>query len=285
MISERIILLGATGRLGRALQTRLRGHQLIGLARRPQRVEPSMTLEIGDRRDTALLARLIDRADLVVDLCGFDALDALALLDATQLANRTELPLIACSSLAERPWSQWNQPETAASPLPEDSYGRNKRLYSQALIDHWRGPCLALLLPNLLETSPVDPRLQQWWQQTRASGVATVPGDGSQKTALLTSDLTADLIALLGGHPTPLRGRLALAVPQPPAVLHLAQALFAAMDPPPLLKPGGPQGIFSAGPEPVHLQRQAELLPDYPWPDLLDLMRQLGQRLAIGAID
>lgn len=285
MISERIILLGATGRLGRALQTRLRGHQLIGLARRPQGVEPSMALELGDRRDTALLARLVERADLIVDLCGFDALDAQALIDAAQLANRSDLPLIACSSLAERPWSQWNQPEAAASPLPQDGYGRNKRLYSQALIDHWPGPCLVLLLPNLLETSPVDPRLLRWWQQARATGVAEVPGDGSQKTALLTSDLAADLIALLGGHPPPLRGRLALAVPHPPAVLDLAQALFLAMDPPPRLKPGGPQGIFSAGPEPVNLQRQAELLPAYPWPDLLELMRQLGQRLAIGAID
>lgn len=285
MISERIILLGATGRLGRALQTRLRGQPLIGLARRPRRVEPSMTLELGDRRDTALLARLIERADLIVDLCGFAAQDAQALLDAAQLANRTELPLIACSSLAERPWSQWNQPESAASALPDDPYGRNKRLYSQALIDHWPGPCLALLLPNLLETSPVDPRLLRWWQQTRATGVAAVPGEGSQKTALLTSDLAADLIALLGGHPTPLRGRLALAVPQPPVVLDLAHALFFAMDPPPRLKPGGPQGIFSAGPEPVNLKRQAELLPAYPWPDLLELMRQLGERLAIGAID
>jgi nucleoside-diphosphate-sugar epimerase len=221
----------------------------------------------------------------VVDLCGFDTLDSQALVDAAQRAGRTDLPLIACSSLAERPWSHWNQPESADSPLADDAYGRNKRLYSQALIDRWPGPCLALLLPNLLEISPLDPRLRQWWQQARASGVAVVPGDGSQKAALLTSDLAADLITLLGGHPTPLRGRLALALPQPPAVLELARALFAAVDPPLLLKTGGPQGVFSAGPEPVNLQRQADLLPAYPWPDLLGLMRQLGQRLAIAAVD
>lgn len=283
MAVQRIAVLGATGRLGRALQLRLADQRLIGLARRPAdgvaAQGPTLTLHLGDRRDPRVLAPLLAEADAVVDLCGFDAADAAALLEAAQLAGRRDLALVACSSLAERPWSHWGRAEDLDAPLPDDGYGRDKRRYSQALLDRWPGACLALLLPNLVETAPPDPRLQAWWRQARASGVAEVPGDGDQRPALLTTALAADLIARLLGPPLAARGRLAVAVPAPPTVGELAEALFAAMRPTPRLQRGGPRGLFSAGAEPVALGKLAATLPDYPWPSLSAALRQLGDQL------
>lgn len=281
MALRRTFLVGATGRLGQALQRRLSGDALSGLARRaPNHPQAWQGFWQAPRRDVAALAAGLAQADAVIDLCGFDALDAEALLQAQRRSGRPAPPLVACSSVAERPLSHWTAPEDAAAPLADDAYGRDKRSYSQRLLDHWPGPCLVLLLPNLIETAPLDPRLQAWWRQAQASGVAALPGDGTQRPALLTHPLAAELIAALLARPTPPRGRLALAVPQPPSVLALSRALFAALQPPPRLQPGAERGLFSAGDEALDLTRQGQLLPAFPWPDLLTLMGELGQRLA-----
>ncbi len=280
MSRAKIAVLGATGRLGSALQRQWGRQHLLGLARHPP-ADAAQWAEFvsADRRNTLALQDLLSRCDAVVDLCGFDLTDAQALLQAVQQSGRTGLRLIAASSVAERPIAYWNQPEHGASPPPSDDYGLHKRHYSDALLQHWPGPALAVLLPNLLQVHPVDPRLRRWWQEAAQTGVAPIPGSGQQNVALLPTQTAAELIAQLLQRPD-LIGRLALACPRRPTVLALASALFGGMAPAPRLQPGAPAGLFSAGPEILALDALLAALPGFAWPDLIAVFADLGGQLA-----
>lgn len=280
MDRPKIALLGATGRLGTALRRQWGPSRLLGLARHPpEDVELWAGFVAADRLNIKAVAELLAGADAVVDLCGFDGVDAEALIQAARLSGRTGLRLLAASSVAERPISHWNQPETAASPLPDDAYGLHKRQYSSILLQNWPGQTLAALLPNLVQTEPLDPRLREWWRQAAQSGIAQIPGSGQQIPALLPARVAADLLALLVDRPD-VTGRIALACPQAPPVVELARAFFGAMTPAPALQPGAPAGLFSGGAEVLALDAMLAALPEYPWPDLPALFAALGERLA-----
>lgn len=275
-----IAVLGATGKLGTAVAHCWGRDSLIGLARRPPADAPAWSgFVAADRQDVAALAETLAGADAVVDLCGFTAADAEALVQAARVSGRADLRLVAASSVAERPLSHWSEPELASSPLPEDAYGLGKRQYTEFLLQNWPGPVLCVMLPNLIQVDPVDPRLQQWWREARTTGVIRIPGSGQQRVALLPIDVAADLVVRL----VPLHaitGRLAVACPQPPTVAGLATALFGAMTPMPAQQLGAAAGLFSGGPELLALGALKAALPDFAWPDLTTLFAELGGRMA-----
>lgn len=126
----KIALIGATGNVGSSLLTELlkRGHQVTGIARHPERLEPrqGVTARSGDVMDPAGLVPLLRGHDVVISSVRFLASDPRLLLEAVKKAGVKRLLVVGgAGSLEVAPGVQLldtpNFPEVAKA---EASAGR-----------------------------------------------------------------------------------------------------------------------------------------------------------------
>lgn len=206
-----VAVLGATGRLGRAIGRRAsqspdHAASIRGLARHaPTESAPWARFIAADRHDADAVRRLIDGADVIIDLCAFDAGDADALLEAWRLCIQPPRGLVFASSLAARPRDRWGSPVSngpgGSSPqapsggaldpvdgVDLDSYGAGKRAarlrYERAL-SVLGVNVTTLLLPQVLALDDLSPRELRYLTDAQAHGVAFVPGSGAQRPCVV----------------------------------------------------------------------------------------------------
>jgi nucleoside-diphosphate-sugar epimerase len=258
----RVLVLGSTGRLGRAVVAALPGHAVTGLARHaPAQIQ-------ADRKDLARLATLLADADAVIDLCGFTPDDAEVLVQA---AGKTLRRLIFASSLAalQRP------------DAPMDDYGRGKATMARTYRDHWPGPVTTLLLPQLIARD-AHARERVYLDDARTLGHAQLPAPGMQKPALAQVEVVADLIARLLDLDTP-PAELPVAHPDPQPVRALVLALLqgAGLPGQTVVHPDPRwRGPHAGADEPVDPMPLRALVPTLHWPALIETYTSLGAWLA-----
>lgn len=254
-----IAVLGATGRIGAPLVAgaAAAGVQVFGLSRRPPAaVEAFARWVEGDRRDPAAVARAIDGADAVIDLCAFDAADADALVAAWEQLATPPRRWVFASSMAERPIARWAQHPADfaaldAEPAPAEDYGAGKRRVRQrvaAALGPGGVAVVALLLPQVWDAAALSGR-----RQGLGGSAASAQG---RPCVVLVETVVAALSALAIAGPE-LAGPWQLA----PAMRPERAALLAAT---------GGIDAFSAGDEPVDGAPLRAAVPQLPWPDLVE---------------
>ncbi len=297
-------ILGATGRLGRTLMAALPPGVIVkGLARHPPPPGASIAesphrFVRGDRRDIARLRAALDGCDAVLDLCGMDAMDAAALVEAWLGCERPPRRLVLASSLAERRPERWAEhPGGHAAldrePLPEDSYGQGKRALRAGCIAGLPTgvEACALLLPQLLAVDDAASRERAYLEVAQAEGVLRLPGGGAQRPCVVAVDTAAAaLVALAAGATTDLGRPWQITPAQQPTQRALARALLdgAGLQAIAIVE-GAWTGVgrmpHAGGEERVDGAPLRALLPALPWPDLLTLQGALGARLAARPLD
>jgi len=271
---QRVAVLGVTGRLGRAVVRALGPERVLGLSRSAGLGELARHVR-ADRRDPSALAAVVDGADAVIDLCGFDSADGVALGRVAR-----HVPVVFVSALAERHYPVWGD-ESALSATPLDPYGQGKREALAALQD---AGCrvTSLRLPQLIALDDARPRELSYLTDCDRLGYAQIPGSGRQLPALAGVDEVAKIICQLLSLPSWPEG-LQVAHPRPVALEPLVQALLRGAGRPTVVQPHPDRnwrGPHSTGDERVDTGRLRALLPDLEWPDLLDSYVRLGQVLA-----
>ena len=279
-----IAVLGATGRLGRAVVAGLGKERVRGLARHaPVDAQDWEGFVVSDRTDATGLHRALAGAAAVVDLCAFDDRDADALCTAARKVGLADVPLVWASSLAERSPASWADLEASDAVGVSDSYGTGKLAARKAFVADWPGPTCGLLLPQLVALDDANARELAYLHDARALGFARLPGTGAQRPALAPlAAVAAAIVRLVSLLPLP--PSLALSHPQPQPLTLLVSALLAGARLPTRTAPHPDphwRGPHSAGDETVDLRHQQALLPDLAWPDLLVSYRELGRRLAL----
>lgn len=255
----RVAVTGSQGKLGQALLPALEaeGWTVRGHARVAAEVA-------GDRRDPAVLARLLAGVDAVIDLAGFDATDAALLANVAPTGCR----LVYASSLA--------------ALYPDDDYGRGKRDAEQTFAVRWPGRQTAVRLPHLVgEGGRV--RELDYLTQARRDGWCWLPGTGAQVPACAQVEVVAALcVALLhAAEPPPL---VQVNHPQPQPVRVLVAALLAGAGIQAELRPHPDRrwrGPHAGGDERVEVLG----LPPLDWPPLELSYRRLGATLAAAVLD
>lgn len=299
-------VLGATGRLGRALQAALPAGVVVhGLARQPPPLSAPVSAAphsfvAGHRRDVGRLRAVLDGCDAVLDLCGMDGDDAAALVEAWTGCERPPRRLVLASSLAERRPARWSEhPSGHAAlehePPPEDDYGQGKRAL--------RAGCVAglpvdvqicsLLLPQLLAVDDDDSRQRAYLEAALTEGVLRLPGGGTQRPCVVAVETAAAALVALALGAAPDRGGVFQIAPlQQPPQRSLARALLdgAGLEAVDIVEGAwaGPGRMpHAGGEERVDGAPLRGLLPVLPWPDLLALQGAHGRRLAatLGPID
>lgn len=255
----RVAVTGSQGKLGQALLPALEvaGWTVRGHARLHAEVA-------GDRRDPAVLARLLDGIDAVVDLAGFDANDAQRLIDAAPRGCR----LVFASSLA--------------ALTADDDYGRGKRDAEQTFAARWPGPQTAVRLPHLVGAGGRVRELD-YLTQARRDGWCWLPGTGAQVPACAQVEVIAALCIALLGDPAP-PPLVQVNHPQPQPVRALVAALLAGAGVHAELRPHPDRrwrGPHAGGDEPVEVLG----LPPLAWPPLELSYRTLGATLAAAVLD
>lgn len=269
---RKIVVLGASGRLGRAVVPALGGARVLGVGRRGADTWVRAWYFV-DRRDRAGLAAVLDQADAVVDLCGFGADDAQVLLD---LCARP-IPLVFASSVAERDPHWWSRPERELGPEPADGYGLGKRHASALLLERWPGPLLIALLPQLLALDDRAERALEYVRQAEATGAVRLPGSGEQRPAVLEVASVATVFALWLAQAEG-RARVQFGHPQPVALRELVGALLAGANVQAELRHGAQRGPHSAGEESVDTAALAAQIPTFAPRPLVDAFAELGRR-------
>ncbi len=271
-LPKHVALLGATGRLGRAVVRQRSAHAIVGLAR-------SGGCEIaGDRNRPELLRQLLHDKDTVIDLCAFVPQDAQLLCDAAKGLNLQDIPLVFASSIAARWVQDWPTPIAADEALPHDAYGRDKALTAQVFARHWPGPVCTLLLPQIVALDDASARELAYLRDAKQYGYARISGDGAQKVALVDADTAAQII--WQALQLRLNATLQLAIAHELPLHALVLALLEGAGLPAKWRAlGNARGPHSQRDEIVDLSQFHEHFPQQKWPDLLDLHRQLGARL------
>ena len=277
-----VALLGATGRLGRALQRAL--GPCVGLSRGGLPADSLLRHVIGAASEPAALAAALQGAHAVVHLCAFDAAAAHAAVAAARALGLADVPLIFASALAERHRAAWLEPEDADIPAdPADAYGCGKHAARVAFERGWPGPVLSLRLPQLCAWDDPLCRERTYVDAAQGSGVAWLPGSGEQRPAVVPTTAVAALVAawLSAGPST--SARLAVAHPAPQPLRLLVEALLEGAGLAPRTAPHpdrGWRGPHSASDERVASGAALAWLPASHWPDLAPWHRELGHRLA-----
>ncbi len=275
-------IIGATGRLGRALRARLGDCRVHGLARHePQPGHGFDRFLVADRRDPAALDSMLDGAQVIVDLCAFDGADVAPLVSAMAACTAPPRLLILASSLAERPVSRWPLPasEMGDDPPLRDAHGLGKRAARTAFADLLATPTLTLLLPQLLCTDDPNARERVYVEQALRSGHALLPGNGRQRPAVAPVAGVAQTIVALSSHRWTDSEVVQVAPPRGPTVIALVEALLSGAGLAPrwqLHEEQGWRGPHSDADEVVHSGRLQQLAPDLSWPDPLVEMGRLG---------
>ena len=271
---KQIAVLGASGRLGRAVVQALGPHRVVGFGHSTPHPQVARWLA-GDRRDAVALQQALAGVVGIVDLCGFEGADGQALVTAAMAVGGDQLPLIVASSLAERTPELWARPETELGPLPRDAYGAGKRALSDHCLAHWRGPCLIALLPQLLIADDPEERALAYLATGQRTSVA-VAGSGQQRPATVAACDVAHLFARWLERPQP-SGRVQISHPQPLPLTDLVAALLIGAGQNLPIQPGATRGPHSGGDETLDLGQQARLWPDYPWLPLTEEFASLGR--------
>ena len=275
-------IIGATGRLGRALCEQLSANPITGLARnKPSSTQPFKRFIVADCRSPAALSEALQDADIVVHLCAFGREDALSLARAIAVLPRPPRLVVLASSLAERPPERWQtgEHEIEKDPPLEDEYGLGKQAARQTLEAQSDVPVLSLLLPQLASGDDQTAREIDYLRDAQTLGYAQVAGDGTQRPALTTTVAVAGLIATLCALPTPPDGPLHVAPRRGPTVAQLVEALLDGAGLPRRWKPHpnpGWRGPHSGASEEVLADRLHSLLPRWHWPDPLPTYTALG---------
>lgn len=269
---KHLALLGATGRLGRAVMRQGGSRAIVGMAR-------GSGAEItGDRQQLHLLQKLLRGADGVIDLCAFVPAEAEQLCETANALHLQDVPLVFASSLAARRVDAWPTPIGAAEALPDDDYGRQKALTAQVFQRRWPGPVGTILLPQVVALD--DPRARElaYIRDAQRLGYARISGNGSQKVALIDAGTAA--LVLLQALQIKQSVTLQLAIPHQLPLHTLVLALLAGAGLPAQWRPQGEtRGPHSQSDERVDISQFTQQFPQQIWPDLLDLHRDLGARL------
>ncbi|MBM4343838.1 MAG: NAD(P)-dependent oxidoreductase [Deltaproteobacteria bacterium] len=269
---HKIAVLGASGRLGRAVVPALGGARVLGVGRRGADTWVRAWYFV-DRRDRDGLRIVLDQADAIVDLCGFGRDDAQVLLDVCP----RPIPLVFASSLAERDPAHWSRPLADLGPEPADGYGQTKRHASDLLLAHWPGPLLVALLPQLLSLDDRGERALEYLRQAEATGAVRLPGTGEQRPAVLEVASVAAVFALWLAHPQG-RTRVQFGHPQPQPLRALVAALLQGAEVQAELRHGAQRGPHSAGDEHLDIGALRLLVPEFAPRSLDDAFAELGRR-------
>ena len=251
MPEPRLVVIGATGRIGRALQRQVGAPALRGLARHaPPDSDAWADFVVADRRDQPALVRLLDGADAVIDLCAFEAADSAALAGAWAACARRPRLVILASSLAERDRARWATPidpqiGLADAPDPADAYGLGKyaaRTSAEAGLSALGASVITLLLPQILAIDDIDARERRYLDDARLLGHAQLPGNGGQRPCIITAeDAAMVMVALAAADAVTPTGtqieRFQVAPPVQPRLDELAVALLAGAGMPPRWRP------------------------------------------------
>ncbi|MCO4760118.1 MAG: NAD(P)-dependent oxidoreductase [Myxococcales bacterium] len=292
-MSQAIAVIGATGRVGRALQRRFGTARLRGLARTaPIDHDQWDSFIAADRSNVPALTALLDGCAVVIDLCAFDASDSAVLANGWAACKRPPHRLILASSLAERAVSCWHLPidrdhGLKAEPGPTDAYGMGKRaarLRAEAEISDFGGQVISLLLPQLV--APDDPHAREltYLKDAQSRGLVRLPGSGQQQVCVVSTDDVATIIASLAGDvdlPHPI-SQWQVAPSQPSTVIELVEALLAGANLSAKLAPMSDlawRGPHSAGAEVVDGARLRALLPTLTWQPARAAYLALGRQL------
>ncbi|MSP91626.1 MAG: hypothetical protein EXR79_07460 [Myxococcales bacterium] len=277
-----LTLLGATGRLGRALQ-RTTTQACVGLSRRVPLAAGLHRHVRGDCCDPVALAAALHGAGAVVHLCAFDAAAAESANAAAHALGLAGVPLVFASALAERGQAAWQEPEDAdLAADPGDAYGCGKHAARVAFERGWPGPVLSVRLPQLAAWDDPTCRESTYIDSVRATGTAWLPGSGEQRPAVVPTDTAAALmLAWLAAHPQE-SARVAAAHPAPRPLRVLVEALLVGAGLPPHTAPHPDcqwRGPHSSSDEAVASGAALRWLPAPQWPDLVVWHRGLGERL------
>lgn len=282
-----VTVLGVTGRLGPAVARAFEGCEVRGLSRREPRAGESLGAHVrfvlGDRRNVAVLASMLEGADVVIDLLTFAIEDADTLLDALARTHRPPRHLLVTSSIAELGPRYMNEPEGSGF-APEDEHGQGllaaRRRYESA----FKGAVHTLILPRLIATVDASYRERPYLDTARSTGRALVAGSGGQPQTIAPVEGVAEVIVRLVESPNALpTGPLHVGPPAPVTVLAAVQALLegAHVDAPPGRHPDPEwRGPYGSGAEVLDTSRLQRLFPTLAWPDVLDAHRRHGAWLA-----
>ncbi len=281
-----VAILGITGRLGPAVAAAFSDWDIRGLSRRLPNAdefqpEPE-TFALADRQTVATLTGLVDGCDAVVDLIGFSADDARALIDAIANTNQKPAHIVFASSTAECSPGHLGAAESAPHD-PDNEYGSGKkdaRLYYE---EHFAGTVHTLILPRLV--APRDPhRREQAYLEAASTGRVLIPGSGDQRQIIASVSGVADVIVRLCQTPECLpSGMLNVGPPKDVAVEAAVQALIAGagiraeMGRHPDPRWRGPHG---GGHEPLDTSLLQQTFTDIMWTDPIDEYQKLGRWLA-----
>ncbi len=293
-----IAVVGASGRIGRAVIRRLGAPAVSGLDRSPGPGVGALGRHVrGDRHDAAALAAAVDGCRVVIDTCCFDERDADALLDGLDRARgATALPIrvVSLSSLAERPSQRWQMAESTCGDPTErallaasgEPYGLGKRAARERLEAAMPGRVISLLLPSVLVEDDAGSRLLGYLQDSGRGGAALIAGTGRQRLSIAPAAGVAEVIAAIVADPIFPAGALHVAPPTPVVLGSLVEALLvgAGLAPRWLRHPDPAwRGPHSGGDELVMTDRLQSLLPALTWPDLIASARAHGAFLAARA--
>lgn len=264
--SPRWLVLGATGRLGRAIGRLGVAGRWMGVARRPpHHAMPWQDFAAAARQELGQWQHGLEQADAILDLCAFDAADAAMLVEAAAKVGRYPR-LVVASSIADRPVAMWSRADDAATPWPEpsDTYGFGKRAMAEYLRTHWRGPLVIARLPMLLAADAADDRAATWLHAMVAQGHVDVGGDGQHRPAWLDTDTAAALLGRLAEQ-AHVDGTVTLGHPAPARARDLAAALGPALGVPLAVRTGQRGGILGGGDEPLEVGKMLQLWPALQW--------------------
>ena len=284
-VAERIAVVGATGRLGRALGRLGSDAVQLGVGRHPTEAAwPEFV--VGDAGLGVTWDSVFKRADAVIHLCAFDAADAAVACDQAEKSGFSG-PLLFASSLAERPPALWTTPATAAAsddPWPDDSYGQGKRRARAIFEQRWPGAVVSLLLPGIVAADDLRSPFASYIDQARAEGGALLPGSGQQQLGHVTAGDVAAICVRLLTTSAP-SGPLQVGPRAPQPLVGLVTALLIGAGTPAEVQPHPDptwRGPHSGADEIANTARLQAALGDFAWADLRQEYAALGRNLARG---
>jgi MoaA/NifB/PqqE/SkfB family radical SAM enzyme len=233
---------------------------------------------LAQRTDLSALSRIVDGADVVIDLLAFCESDAELLLRAIAAAGSPPKQLIFASTVAEQGRADFGSAE-ASNWEPDDDYGRGKRAARQRFERDFPGVVHSLILPRLV--AEVDwGRREYPYIEAAAEGVVLLGSDLNTSQVVAPVDGVAAVIRLLCEDPNAVApGLLNVGPPQAMTVGDAVNALLAGarlraeLRRHPDRQWRGPHG---GGPELLDTDRLQQCFPFLEWPDPGAVYRNLG---------